>query len=240
MKGVILAGGTGSRLQPLTSITNKHLLPIYNRPMIHYVIESLKSAGIKDILVITGTNHADDVFGHLGDGSDFGVNFTFKEQEGAGGLPTAISLAEEFVGDDKFISINGDNIIFESLKTFADKFASGDEEARIMLYEGTIEEAKKSGVAVMQGDTVKEVIEKPATPPSNLISVGIYMFTPGVFEIIKKLKPSARGETEISHVNNEYARRGTLRASKLTDMWLDAGDFDDLLLANVEVAKRAA
>lgn len=237
MKGVILAGGTGSRLSPLTKVTNKHLLPVYNKPMIYYPIEALKSAGIEKIMVITGTNHAGDIFGLLGSGKDFGVEFTYRVQDEAGGIPSAISLAEGFIDEDKFISINGDNIIFESLRPFADEFVKGDEGARIMLYEGTKEEAKKSGVAVMEGDKVVDLIEKPKDPPSNLISIGIYMYTPKVFDIIKTLKPSARGETEITEVNKEYLKQGALKASKLSDKWLDAGDFEDLMNANIETFK---
>jgi glucose-1-phosphate thymidylyltransferase len=205
--------------------------------MIYYPIEALKSAGIKDILVITGTYHAGAIFSHLGSGKDFGVNFTYRVQDTAGGIPSAIGLAEDFVGQDKFISINGDNIIFESLAPFASEFERGDEEARIMLYTGTKEEAQKSGVAVMEGEKVVNLVEKPKTPPSNLISIGIYMYTPGVFDIIKKLKPSARGETEITEVNNAFLQRGKLKASRLKGNWLDAGDFEDLLHANVETKK---
>lgn len=234
LKGLILAGGTGSRLRPLTSVTNKHLLPIYNKPMIFYPIEALKSAGILDIMVVTGTHHAGDIFALLGSGKDFGVKFTYRVQDEAGGIPSAISLAEDFVGTDKFVSINGDNIIFESLKPFVEEFSKGKEEARIVLYKGTLEEAKKSGVAVMQGDKVLDLIEKPPQPPSNLISIGIYMYNSGVFDIIRKLKPSARGETEITHVNKEYLNNGTLKASLLKGKWLDAGDFEDLLHANIE------
>ncbi len=237
MKGIILAGGTGSRLFPLTKACNKHLLPVYSKPMIYYPVEALKSAGIKDIMVVTGTYHAGDIFSLLGSGKDFGARFTYRVQDEAGGIPSAIALAEGFVGKDKFISINGDNIIFESLKGFAEEFRKGREEARIMLYGGTKEEAKKSGVAVMDGDKVKELVEKPAEPPSTLISVGIYMYTPGVFEIIRKLKPSRRGETEITEVNGEYLKRGTLKASRLKGKWLDAGDFEDLLHANIETKK---
>lgn len=239
MRGIILAGGTGSRLAPLTSATNKHLLPIYKKPMIYYPIEALKSAGIKEIMVITGTYHAGDIFSLLGSGKEFGVKFTYRVQDEAGGIPSAIALAEDFVGEEKFISINGDNVVFESLAPFAEEFekAGKEEEARILLYKGTREDAKKSGVAVMEGDRVVELVEKPKSPPGNLISVGIYMYTPGVFGIIRGLKPSARGETEITEVNNEYIKRGTLKASKLRGKWLDAGDFEDLLHANVETKK---
>ncbi|MBI4052781.1 MAG: sugar nucleotidyltransferase [Candidatus Diapherotrites archaeon] len=239
MKGVILAGGTGSRLRPLTLVTNKHLLPIYDKPMIYYPIEALKSAGIKDIMVVTGTNHAGDIFGLLGSGKDFGVKFTYRVQDEAGGIPSAISLAEDFVGKDRFISINGDNIIFEPLKQFAGEFEKGREEARIMLFEGTVEEARKSGVAVLDGDKVVKLVEKPKEPPSRLISIGIYMFSPSVFDVIRKLRPSARGETEITEVNNEFLKKGTLKASRLKGKWLDAGDFEDLLNANLETKRLA-
>jgi len=205
--------------------------------MIYYPIEALKSAGIKDIMVVTGTHHAGDIFALLGSGKDFGVKFTYRVQDEAGGIPSAISLAEDFIRKDKFISINGDNIIFESLKPFAEEFDKGKEEARIILYKGTLDEAKKSGVAVMQGDKVLDLIEKPPQPPSQLISIGIYMYTHGVFEIIKKLKPSARGETEITEVNREFLKKGTLKASLLKGKWLDAGDFEDLLHANLETRK---
>lgn len=235
LKGVILAGGTGSRLMPLTSVTNKHLLPINKLPMIYYPLGALMSAGIKDIMIITGTHHAGAIFQLLGSGSRFGVRFTYRVQDEAGGIPSAIGLAEGFVGNDKFVSVNGDNIILESLKPYVDEFEKGKEEARILLYEGSREEAQKSGVAVMDGDNVVDLIEKPPEPPSNLISIGIYMFSPNVFDIIRKLKPSARGETEITEVSKEYMKRGTLKASRLKKGWFDAGDFDDLFHANMRM-----
>lgn len=237
IKGIILAGGTGSRLLPLTKVTNKHLLPIYNRPMIYYPIEMLKSAGIKEIMVVTGTYHAGDIFSLLGSGKDFGVKFTYRVQDEAGGIPQAISLAEDFVGDDKFISINGDNIIFESLKPFADEFEKSNAGMQILLYRGTEEEAKKSGVAVCEGKKVTRVIEKPQQPPSNNIIIGIYFMESDVFDVIKKLKPSKRGETEITDVQRHYLEKGGLRAEFLKGKWLDAGDFEDLLHANVETRK---
>ena len=234
LKGVILAGGTGSRLFPLTKVSNKHLLPVYNRPMIYYPIEMLKSAGVKEILVITGTYHAGEIFSHLSSGKDFGVNFTFRVQDIAGGIPSAIGLAEDFVGDSKFVSINGDNIVFESLKPFSEKFEKGDAEMQIILYEGTREEAQKSGVAVLEGKKVVELMEKPPEPPSNNIVIGIYFLSPNVFDIIRNLKPSTRGETEITDVQKEYLKKGKLTAEKLAGKWLDAGDFEDLLHANLE------
>jgi len=239
LRGVILAGGTGSRLRPLTNVVNKHLLPVYNKPMIYYPIEMLKSAGVKDILVITGNHHAGEIFSHLGSGKDFGVKFTYRVQDEAGGIPSAIGLAEDFIGDSKFISINGDNIIFESLKPFADRFLKGENEMQVLLYRGTREEARKSGVAVVEGNTVKEVIEKPKEPPSSNIIVGIYFMGPGVFDVIRKLKPSARGETEITEVQRHYLGRGKLWAEFLKGRWLDAGDFEDLLHANLETKRLA-
>lgn len=237
MRGVILAGGTGSRLRPLTSVTNKHLLPVYNKPMIYYPIEMLKSAGVKDIMVITGTYHAGDIFSLLGSGKDFGVNFTYRVQDEAGGIPSAIALAEDFVGEDNFISINGDNIVFESLKPFVKKFEREYSKMQILLYPGTIEEAKKSGVAVLEGSEVKEIIEKPQEPPSNNIIVGVYFLTPSVFNIIRELKPSSRGETEITEVQRHYLQENELTSAQLVGNWLDAGDFEDLLNANIETKR---
>jgi len=237
LRGIILAGGTGSRLRPLTKVVNKHLLPIYNKPMIHYPIEMLKSAGVKDILIVTGTYHAGEIFSHLGSGKDFGVKFTYRVQDEAGGIPSAITLAEDFVGQDKFISINGDNIVFESLGPFAEKFEQEETEMQVLLYEGTKEEAKKSGIAVLDGDKVVEVLEKPENPPSNNITVGIYFLSPSVFEVIRELKPSARGETEITDVQRHYLEKRSLTAAKLKGKWLDAGDFEDLLNANLETKR---
>jgi glucose-1-phosphate thymidylyltransferase len=205
--------------------------------MIYYPIEMLKSAGIRDILIITGTYHAGAIFSHLGSGKDFGVKFTYRVQDEAGGIPSAIALAEDFVGEDKFISINGDNIVFESLKPFAEKFEQGNSEMQVLLYEGTKEEAMKSGIAVCEGDKVVEVKEKPKEPKSNSITVGIYFLSPNVFDVIRELKPSARGETEITDVQRHYLEQGKLTAAKLKGKWLDAGDFEDLLKANLETKK---
>jgi len=232
MKGVILAGGTGSRLKPLTNVTNKHLLPIYDKPMIFYPIEALRGAGIRDILVITGKHHAGEVFSLLGSGKDFGVRFTFKVQDEAGGIPQAIGLAEDFAGKEKFVSINGDNIVMESLRPFVDAFEKGKEESRILLSETTEDEARKAGVAVLEGEKVVKVVEKPPKPPSNFVVIGVYMYTPHVFSIIKSLKPSGRGELEIADIHNTYVERGTLAASRLSKPWLDAGSVDELARAN--------
>jgi len=237
MRGVILAGGTGKRLYPLTLVTNKHLLPVYDKPMIYYPLQTLIDAGIKDIMVITGTAHAGDIFSLLGSGKQFGVRLTYRVQDEAGGIPQAIGLAEDFVGDEKFVSINGDNILFENIGPFVKEFEEGDEESRVLLYKGTEEQCKKSGVAVLDGDQVVKVVEKPEKPPSPWIVIGVYMYTPHVFEVIKTLKPSARGELEISDVHNTYIKRGTLKASKLKKQWLDAGTIDELMEANKVVEK---
>jgi len=237
MKGVILAGGRGTRLMPLTKSTNKHLLPIYNKPMIYYPLQTLIDAGIKEILVVTGTEHAGDVFSLLGSGKEFGINLTYKVQDEAGGIPQAIGLAEQFVGNDKFVSINGDNILFGSIREIVKEFDSGKEEARIVLYETTPEEASKAGVAVLEGEDVKEIVEKPKKPPTNWVSIGVLMLSPTVFEIIRELKPSARGELEIADVQNAYIKKNSLKASKFRGEWLDAGSFDELLRVNKKVGE---
>lgn len=237
MKGVILAGGTGSRLFPLTKVTNKHLLPIYNKPMIYHPIETLKTAGIKDILVITGKNHAGDVFTLLGSGKEFGMNFTFRVQDESGGIPQAIGLAEEFVGSDKFVAINGDNILIESIKPFVEEFEKGKELSRVLLFEGSLEQAKKSGVAILEKENVKQVIEKPAQPQSRWIVIGVYMYTKHVFEVIKKLKPSSRGELEVTDLHNTYIKMNSLKASKLKKQWFDAGTIEELMEVNEKIRK---
>jgi glucose-1-phosphate thymidylyltransferase len=232
MKGIILAGGNGTRLRPLTSVTNKHLLPIYDKPMIYYPLEMLKEAGITDIMVITGVGHAGSIFSLLGSGKDFGVKFTYKVQDEAGGIPQAVALAEDFVGNEKFVSINGDNILSDSIVPYVKAFEEGKEEARILLYETTAEEARKMGVAELDGEKVINLIEKPPNPPSNWASIGVYFLTKGVFDIIRTLKPSGRGELEVTDIHNAYIRKGTLAASKITGEWLDAGSFDELSRAN--------
>jgi glucose-1-phosphate thymidylyltransferase len=235
MKGVILAGGTASRLRPLTSVTNKHLLPIYDKPMIFYPIETLRSAGITDILVITSPHHGGAIFSLLGSGKEFGVNFTYKIQDEPAGIPSAIGIAEDFVGSDKFVVINGDNILTHPIKRFVELFEKGDEDARILLYKGTMEQARKSGIAVLDGERVVKLMEKPSNPPSLLISIGVNMYTPKAFDVIRSLKPSARGETEITELNGHFLSTGKLRASLIDGNWLDAGTIDELLEANIKI-----
>ena len=160
------------------------------------------------------------------------MHFTYRVQDTAGGLPHAIALAENFVGNEKFVSINGDNILSDSIRPHADAFDKGSEDARVLLFETTVDEAKKMGVAVLEGEKVTKLIEKPANPPSNWASIGVYFFKPGVFDIIRTLKPSARGELEITDIHNTYIQQGSLAASRITGEWLDAGSFDELARAN--------
>ena len=238
MKGIILAGGQGTRLRPLTDITNKHLIAVYDKPIILYPLERLTSAGIKDIMIVSGRDHVGHFLEYMGSGHDFGVNFTYKVQDTAGGIAHALLLAEDFVGSDKFVSINGDNILFDDIKPFVEEFAKGKEKSRVLIYETTREEAAKAGVAVLEGDRVVKVVEKPKNPPTNWVVVGVYMYTPEVFGAIKNLKPSARGELEIADVHNFYIKNGALRASRLKKEWLDAGSFDELLRVNRIVGEK--
>ncbi len=237
MKGVVLAGGLGKRLYPLTKITNKHLLPVYNKPMIFYPIQTLVDAGIKDILIVTGGNSAGDFLRLLGNGKIFGLphlNYTY--QEGEGGIAAALSLAEHFSRGDKIVVILGDNIIEKSIKKEVEIFKKQKEGARILLKE--VEHPERFGVVEFdKKGKIKKIIEKPKKPPSNFVVTGIYMYDNYVFEIIKKLKPSERGELEITDVNNRYLKQGKLTYGILEGWWTDAGTFDSLLRANNLVAE---
>jgi len=238
MKGVVLAGGLGKRLYPLTKITNKHLLPVYNKPMVFYPIQTLVDAGIKDILIVTGGNSAGDFLRLLGNGKIFGLphlNYTY--QEGEGGIAAALSLAEHFSRGDKIVVILGDNIIEKSIKKEVEIFKRQKDGARILLKE--VEHPERFGVVEFdKKGKIKKIIEKPKKAPSNFVVTGIYMYDSYVFEIIKKLKPSERGELEITDVNNRYLRNGKLTYGILNGWWTDAGTFDSLLRANILVAER--
>lgn len=224
MKGVILAGGKGTRLLPLTKITNKHLLPIFNRAMIDYPLKTLLDAGIKDILIVSGREHAGDFIEYLGSGDDYGVSFTYKVQEKAGGIADALSLAEDFADEGPVTVILGDNI-FEN--NFGPKLASFKKGARVFLKE--VSDPERFGVAVLKGKKVTKIIEKPKDPPTNFAVTGIYQYDSDVFDIIKKLKPSARGELEVTDINNTYIKRGLMKAEMVSGFWSDAGVFDSLL-----------
>lgn len=233
MKGIILAGGQGTRLRPLTKVTNKHLLPIYKWPMIYYPLHTLIDAGVKEILIISNPDTLPELIDLLGDGSEFGVDLTYRVQMTPRGIPHAIALAEKFVGKDKFLSIHGDNIILDSVREHVHAFEKGKEECRLVLVETTPEAAKKSGVVDFDDKgNVKGFVEKSLAPPSKWVVTGLYMLTPAVFDMIRTFKPSARGELESTDLYNGFLHRKTLAISKLQDGWVDAGTFDDLVLTN--------
>jgi glucose-1-phosphate thymidylyltransferase len=236
MKGVVLAGGTGSRLYPLTKITNKHLLPIYDKPMIYYPIRTLVGAGIEDILIVTGGKNAGDFLRLLANGREFGLkHLDYTYQEGEGGIAEALSLAEDFADGDRLCVILGDNVIEGSIRDAVQDFRRQPRGAKILLKE--VDDAERFGVAEINGDRIVGIEEKPANPKSNAAVTGIYMYDDTVFEKIGELVPSARGELEITDVNNAYIREGTMSFSFLEGWWTDAGTFDSLLRATNLVAK---
>ncbi len=232
MKGIILAGGTGSRLFPLTKITNKHLLPVYDKPMICYPLKTLIDAGIKDILIVSGRGHVGDFLELLGSGSGKGVRLSYEVQEGAGGIAQALGLAEQWAGTEAVAVILGDNIFEDSIEDAIRSFSSG---ARIFLKE--VPDAKRFGVAEIAGDRIIRIEEKPEHPKSNLAVTGLYVYDSDVFRIIKGLKPSGRGELEITDVNNAYIKKGAMTFSLLQGFWSDAGTFDSLLRAGLIIQK---
>ncbi|MEX1029312.1 MAG: sugar phosphate nucleotidyltransferase [Paenibacillaceae bacterium] len=234
MKGIILAGGTGSRLYPLTKVTNKHLLPVGRYPMIFHAIHKLKETNIQDILIITGKDHMGDVVNLLGSGRDLGVTFTYKVQDEAGGIAQALDLAEQFVGDDQMVVILGDNVFRDNISTYVNNFFKQGTGARILLQE--VEDPQRYGVAELSGDRIISIEEKPIHPKSSFAVTGIYMYDSTVFEIIKTLKPSGRGELEVTDINNAYIMRNQLSYDLLQGWWTDAGTHTSLAKAN-ELAK---
>ncbi|MCM3288518.1 sugar phosphate nucleotidyltransferase [Paenibacillus sp. MER 180] len=234
MKGIILAGGTGSRLYPLTKVTNKHLLPVGKYPMIFHSVNKLKQAGIQDILIVTGKEHMGEVVNLLGSGRDMGVCFTYKVQDEAGGIAQALDLAEHFVGNDQMIVILGDNVFEDDITDYVENFRVQKNGAKILLQE--VHDPQRYGVAELEGDIIVSIEEKPKQPKSNFAVTGIYMFDSAVFEIIKTLKPSGRGELEITDVNNAYIQRKELTFDVLNGWWTDAGTHASLQRAN-ELAK---
>ncbi len=230
MKGVILAGGTGSRLYPLTKVTNKHLLPVYDKPMIYYPMETLINAGIKDIMIVSGRGHAGHFLELLGSGVDFGVHFTYEIQEKAGGIAQALSLAEDFADGDSVTVILGDNIFQDNIKGDVANFNDG---AKIFLKE--VPDAYRFGVAELKGEKVIGIEEKPKEPKSNFAVTGLYIYDSEVFDAIKTLKPSGRGELEITDVNNYYVDKGAMEYGILEGFWSDAGTFESLLRAGMLV-----
>lgn len=236
MKGIILAGGMGTRLDPLTRVTNKHLLPVYNKPMIFYPILSLAEAGITEIMIVVGGNSIGDFLELLGDGKDFGVKLTYRYQQTAGGIAHALGLAQSFAGNENVCVVLGDNILEDSIAPHAKMFsASSICQAMILLKE--VDDPRRFGVATLNGDTVVKVEEKPKRPESNLAVIGVYFYTPEVFQVVKTLKPSWRNELEITDVQNYYIQKGTLLAQRVRGFWSDAGTFESLLRANQLVAE---
>jgi glucose-1-phosphate thymidylyltransferase len=230
IKGVILAGGTGTRLQPMTLVTNKHLLPVYNKPMVYYPIYTLINAGIKEIMVITGKEHAGAVMELLGSGKDFGVSFTYRLQDEAGGIAQALGLCENFADGDKVVVILGDNIFEDNIKEFAKKFENGNDECMLFLKE--VPDAQRFGVAeIDKNNNILNIEEKPKAPKSNLAVTGLYMYDSNIFKQIRTLKPSARNELEITDVNNWYVKRKKTKAVILKGFWSDAGTVDSLYRA---------
>ncbi|MCM8764698.1 MAG: sugar phosphate nucleotidyltransferase [Candidatus Omnitrophica bacterium] len=239
MKGVILAGGLGSRLYPLTKVTNKHLLPVYDRPMIFYPLETLVKAGIKDIMVITGGTSSGDFLRLLENGKDFGLeHLTYAYQEGEKGIAHALALAEHFAAGEKIVVILGDNILEKDISEEVEIFRRQKKGARILLKE--VNNPERFGVAEMKEDRIVKIIEKPSVPPSRYAVIGVYMYDSQVFDFIRTLKPSSRGELEITDVNNRYIEKGEMAYGILNGWWTDAGTFDSLLRANILVAKQKA
>ncbi|OPL19884.1 MAG: spore coat protein [Candidatus Aegiribacteria sp. MLS_C] len=233
MKGVVLAGGLGTRLRPLTSITNKHLLPVYDQPMIFYPLQKLAEAGIRDVMLVTGGNSAGDFLRLLGDGSGFGfrtLNYAYQVREG--GIAEAIGLTRTFIGGDQFVVILGDNILEDPLEDKVRAFKEQGEGARILLKE--VDNPSDYGVAELDGNRVVSIEEKPKRPRSSYAVIGVYMYDGFVFDVIDGLEPSARGELEVTDINNTYLRRGLLRADILQGWWADSGcSIDGLLQAGI-------
>lgn len=238
MKGIILAGGLATRLRPLTFVTNKHLLPIYNKPMIFYPIEAMKSAGIKEVLIVTGPSHAGAFLNLLKNGSEFGLQFTYEIQQEAGGIAHGIALGESFADGEKLLVVLGDNIFNVDLKKDAEEFSKKEKGA--IVY-GVKADTKSGQYGVIEMDDQGKVLsieEKPENPKSEIAQTGIYMYDHRVFDFIRKQSPSARGELEVSSLNNFYLNEGTL-SCKMLDWWIDAGtSFDELLKANNLVAEK--
>ena len=238
MKGVVLAGGLGKRLEPLTRITNKHLLPIYDRPMIYYPIQTLVEAGMSRILLVTGGANAGDFLRLLGNGQEFGLkHLDYTYQRGEGGIADALRLAEHFAAGEPIVVMLGDNLVEKSIKPFIERFAAQGSGAKILLK--AVEDPWRFGVAQLQGDRIVGIEEKPQRPKSNLVVTGIYLYDARVFDIIKTLRPSARGELEITDVNNAYIREGGMTYDILDGWWTDAGLPETLYRATTLVRERA-
>ncbi|MDH2909996.1 MAG: sugar phosphate nucleotidyltransferase [Candidatus Eremiobacteraeota bacterium] len=236
MKGIILAGGLGSRLRPLTKVTNKHLLPIYDKPMIYYPIETLVRAGIQDIMIVTGGNSAGDFLRLLGNGSEFGLkDIYYTYQEGEGGIADALKLCEHFAEGNRVVVILGDNIVQDDISPYVRRFEQQDSGARILLK--AVPDPERFGVPELDGERIVRIEEKPAQPKSGYAVTGIYMYDRRVFDFIRRIQPSHRGELEITDVNNHYIREGDLHYDVLDGWWTDAGQFESLFNATQLIAR---
>jgi glucose-1-phosphate thymidylyltransferase len=239
LKGVVLAGGLGSRLRPLTAVTNKHLLPVYNQPMIFYPVQILVNAGITDIMIVTGGNSAGDFLKLLGNGKAFGLkHLNYAYQEGEGGIAAALSLVEHFADDNRICVVLGDNIIQGNIRAAVNSYLQQERGAKILLKK--VPDPQRFGVPELNGNRVLKIEEKPAVPKSEYAVIGIYLYDPRVFEIIRTLKPSGRGELEITDVNNAYIERDEMSWDELEGWWTDAGTFESLLRASNLVAETGA
>ena len=235
MKGIILAGGTGSRLYPLTKVTNKHLLPVYNKPMIYYPILMLVEAGITDIMIVSGKGHAGHFLELLGSGDKFGAHFSYAIQEEAGGIAQALKLCEDFADNEPVVVVLGDNILEDSIKGAVEDFKKQKKGAKIFLKE--VDNPSSFGIAELNGDKIVNIEEKPENPKSNLATIGVYMYDEEVWNVVDTLKPSGRGELEITDVNNHYVRKGNMTFDLLKGWWGDGGEsFESLLEASILVS----
>lgn len=237
MRGVLLAGGSASRLRPLTKVTNKHLLPVYKKPMIYYPLETFVRAGIKDILIVTGGEHVGDFFRLLGSGKDWGARFSYEIQEGSAGTGAALLLAEDFIQDEEFLVILGDNVIHEDVGKFVKEFKRKKDIFKAKILVAKVKDPHKYGVVIFSGKKIVNIIEKPREPKSNYVNTGLWMFLPEVFDLLKKLKKSSRGEYEVTDVLSHYAKKGQLSYSILKSHWTDAGTFESLYNATVLMKK---
>lgn len=239
MKGIVLAGGLGTRMMPLTRVTNKHLLPVYDKPMVYYPIQALVDAGLRDIMIVTGGNSAGDFLKLLGNGEDFGLKqINYAYQKGEGGIAEALGICEQWARGDRIAVVLGDNIIERTIERAVRNFQAQPRGAKILLKE--VPDPERFGVPELKGDRVVRIEEKPKQPKSRFAVVGIYMYDEQVWEFIKRCKPSGRGELEITDVNNFYIEQGTMSHDVLEGWWSDAGTFDSLLRASTLVAKGGA
>jgi len=233
MRGVLLAGGNGSRLLPLTKVTNKHLLPVYKKPMIYYPLETLIKAGIRDILIVTGGEYVGDFLRLLGSGKEWGAHFSYEIQEGSGGTGAALLLAEDFIKSDPFMVILGDNVVTENVKIFVEDFQNNINKFKAKILVAKVQDASKYGVVTFHGDRIISIEEKPKNPQSPYVNTGLWMFCPEVFDRLKTLKLSPRGEYEITDILAEYIAEGILSYSILKSDWTDAGSFESLYDATI-------